>query len=218
LPAALEIGNYYDAVGHNDIVYRVERHFEANPESIPEHEVVVVDEYQDLNYLETHLIDSLAQASAVLIAGDDDQALYAFKGSSRASSGSSPTTRTSNVAERVGSVRNRPEDLVDQLELDLAEALATELRAGARPRGPFLDPGRAVSAGPRRLRELRDRPRPSPRPDLLADELLRPVQVILEGEIGGEVPGHQSKNLTTCSAIHTGFSWPSRSKVWTNVA
>lgn len=82
LPAALEIGNYYDAVGHNDIVYRVERHFEANPESIPEHEVVVVDEYQDFNYLETHLIDSLAQASAVLIAGDDDQALYAFKGSS----------------------------------------------------------------------------------------------------------------------------------------
>lgn len=82
LPAALEIGNYYDAVGHNDIVYRVERHFEANPESIPEHKVVVVDEYQDFNYLETRLIDSLAQASAVLIAGDDDQALYGFKGSS----------------------------------------------------------------------------------------------------------------------------------------
>jgi hypothetical protein len=82
LPAALEIGNYYDAVGHNDIVYRVERHFEANPESISEHEVVVIDEYQDFNYLETRLIDSLAQASPVLIAGDDDQALYGFKGSS----------------------------------------------------------------------------------------------------------------------------------------
>jgi superfamily I DNA/RNA helicase len=82
LPAALEIGNYYDAVGHNDIVYRVQRQFEANPASIPEHEVVVVDEYQDFNYLETRVIDSLAQQSAVLIAGDDDQALYAFKGSS----------------------------------------------------------------------------------------------------------------------------------------
>jgi hypothetical protein len=80
LPAALEIGNYYDAVGHNDIVYRVERHFEANPESIPEHEVVVVDEYQDFNYLESRLIDSLAQASAVLIAGDDDQALLRLQG------------------------------------------------------------------------------------------------------------------------------------------
>jgi hypothetical protein len=43
---------------------------------------LVVDEYQDFNYLETRLIDSLAQASAVLIAGDDDQALYGFKGSS----------------------------------------------------------------------------------------------------------------------------------------
>jgi superfamily I DNA/RNA helicase len=82
LPAALEIGNYYDAVGHNDVVYRVQRHFEANPESIPELDVVVVDEYQDFNYLETRLIDSLAQASPVLIAGDDDQALYGFKGSS----------------------------------------------------------------------------------------------------------------------------------------
>ena len=78
----MKSGTTTDAVGHNDIVYRVERHFEANPESIPEHEVVVVDEYQDFNYLETHLIDSLAQASSVLIAGDDDQALYAFKGSS----------------------------------------------------------------------------------------------------------------------------------------
>ena len=82
LPAALEVGNYYDAVGHNDIVYRVERHFSDNPEDIPEHQVVVVDEYQDFNYLETRLIDTLARASPVVIAGDDDQALYGFKGSS----------------------------------------------------------------------------------------------------------------------------------------
>lgn len=82
LPAALQVGNYYDAVGHNDIVYRVERHFSDNPEDVPEHEVVVVDEYQDFNYLETRLIDALAGASPVVIAGDDDQALYGFKGSS----------------------------------------------------------------------------------------------------------------------------------------
>jgi superfamily I DNA/RNA helicase len=62
--------------------YRVERHFSDNPEDIPEHQVVVVDEYQDFNYLETCLIDTLSGASPVVIAGDDDQALYGFKGSS----------------------------------------------------------------------------------------------------------------------------------------
>lgn len=80
----LEIGNYYDTVAHTDVVYRVQRHLEHNPEAVPEHPVVVVDEYQDFNLLETRLIDALAGASPVLIAGDDDQALYGFKDASPA--------------------------------------------------------------------------------------------------------------------------------------
>jgi len=79
LRMSLRIGSYYDAVGHTDIVYRVQKHLEANPEAIPEHEVIVVDEYQDFNLLDTRLIDTLADRSPVVIAGDDDQALYAFR-------------------------------------------------------------------------------------------------------------------------------------------
>jgi superfamily I DNA/RNA helicase len=79
LKASLQVGDYYDAVGHTDVVYRVQKHLEASPDVIPEHEVIVVDEYQDFNLLDTRLIDALAHRSPVLIAGDDDQALYAFR-------------------------------------------------------------------------------------------------------------------------------------------
>lgn len=79
LEASLQIGDYYDAVGHTDVVYRVQRHLAENPGAIPVHEVIVVDEYQDFNLLDTRLIDILAQRSQVLIAGDDDQALYGFR-------------------------------------------------------------------------------------------------------------------------------------------
>jgi ATP-dependent DNA helicase UvrD/PcrA len=73
---SLRLGNYYNAVGHNDVVYRVLRRFTDAPGDIPEYSLVVVDEYQDFNPLETALIRKLEQRSPVLIAGDDDQALY----------------------------------------------------------------------------------------------------------------------------------------------
>jgi superfamily I DNA/RNA helicase len=73
---SLRLGDYYDAVGHNDVVYRVLRRFEESPEDIPGYPLVVVDEYQDFNPLETALIRKLEQRSRVLVAGDDDQALY----------------------------------------------------------------------------------------------------------------------------------------------
>src|SRR6266849_1777262 len=40
---------------------------------------VVVDEYQDLNRAEQALIQQLAQTAVLLVAGDDDQSIYAFK-------------------------------------------------------------------------------------------------------------------------------------------
>lgn len=79
LEASLHIGDYYDAVGHTDVVYRVQKYLAGNSGAIPEHEVVVVDEYQDFNLLDTRLIEILAQRNPVLIAGDDDQALYGFR-------------------------------------------------------------------------------------------------------------------------------------------
>jgi superfamily I DNA/RNA helicase len=76
ITASVRLGDYYNAVGHNDVVYRVLRRLEESPDDIPEYPLVVVDEYQDFNPLETSLIRRLEERSPVLIAGDDDQALY----------------------------------------------------------------------------------------------------------------------------------------------
>jgi superfamily I DNA/RNA helicase len=84
LSALLDLGTYYDAVSHTDVVYRVLSHLEANEGEVPEFPLVVVDEYQDFSLLETRFIDVLATASPVLVAGDDDQALYGFKHASPA--------------------------------------------------------------------------------------------------------------------------------------
>jgi ATP-dependent DNA helicase UvrD/PcrA len=73
---SVRLGDYYNAVGHNDVVYRVLRRFEESPDEVPEYPLVVVDEYQDFNPLETSLIRRLEERSPVLVAGDDDQALY----------------------------------------------------------------------------------------------------------------------------------------------
>ena len=40
---------------------------------------VIVDEYQDLNYLEQHLLDLLAAEGNLCVAGDDDQSIYGFR-------------------------------------------------------------------------------------------------------------------------------------------
>lgn len=69
-------GNYYQAVSFDDSVFRIHEALTARPESIPQYGVVLVDEYQDFNRLEISLISLLARRSRVLIAGDDDQALY----------------------------------------------------------------------------------------------------------------------------------------------
>jgi superfamily I DNA/RNA helicase len=73
---AMENADYYNAVSFPDLVYRVLEHFRANNEDIPAYPLVVVDEYQDFSRLETAFIELLATKSRVLVAGDDDQALY----------------------------------------------------------------------------------------------------------------------------------------------
>jgi superfamily I DNA/RNA helicase len=79
---ALELGNYYNAVSHTDLVYRVLTHFGEHEDAIPTYPLIVVDEYQDFSLMETSFLALLATKSKVLIAGDDDQALYDFKGAS----------------------------------------------------------------------------------------------------------------------------------------
>jgi superfamily I DNA/RNA helicase len=75
----LGLGTYYDAASFIDLVYRVFLHLEANPVETPEYPLVVVDEYQDFTRLETAFIAQLGLKSPLLIAGDDDQALYGFR-------------------------------------------------------------------------------------------------------------------------------------------
>ena len=79
---ALTVGNYYNAVGHTDAVFRVVRHLDVHPSHVPAYAQVLVDEFQDFNQLEIALIRHLASESPVAIVGDDDQALYAFKDAS----------------------------------------------------------------------------------------------------------------------------------------
>lgn len=67
---------YYEHYGFSDMIYAAVRFFEKHPDKIPEYTQVVVDEFQDFNALEVALIDLLASRSPVLLAGDDDQALY----------------------------------------------------------------------------------------------------------------------------------------------
>ncbi|MDZ4063141.1 MAG: UvrD-helicase domain-containing protein, partial [Coriobacteriia bacterium] len=67
----------YDAVDFDDMVYRVYQAFSSG-ESAPEaYDLVLIDEYQDFNRLEAGFIGHLGTSSPILIAGDDDQALYA---------------------------------------------------------------------------------------------------------------------------------------------
>ena len=68
--------NYYGHYGYSDIVFAAVKYFEENSKKIPVFGQVVVDEFQDFNTLEVSLIDLLATKSPILLAGDDDQALY----------------------------------------------------------------------------------------------------------------------------------------------
>jgi superfamily I DNA/RNA helicase len=67
---------YYGYYGFSDMVYAAVRFFEKYPDKIPSYSQVVIDEFQDFNALEVSLIEILASRSPVLLAGDDDQALY----------------------------------------------------------------------------------------------------------------------------------------------
>jgi superfamily I DNA/RNA helicase len=68
-----ERADYYNAVDYDDSVYRVQKNLEGKA---PLYELVLIDEFQDFNRMEAAVIDGLAGVSPIVIAGDDDQALY----------------------------------------------------------------------------------------------------------------------------------------------
>ena len=70
---------YYDHFGYSDIILGLVRLFQKNPDRIPAYSQIVVDEFQDFNQLEVTLIELLSTKSPILVAGDDDQAIYDFK-------------------------------------------------------------------------------------------------------------------------------------------
>jgi hypothetical protein len=73
---------YYKSIGENDVVYYALQTLKNDKNKIPHYDLILVDEFQDFNEIESQLIDLLAETNKVLIVGDDDQALYEFKGSS----------------------------------------------------------------------------------------------------------------------------------------
>ncbi len=69
---------YYDCYGFTDVIHAAVKAFEADKNNVPSYEQVLIDEFQDFNKLEVSMIDLLATKSPILLAGDDDQALYEF--------------------------------------------------------------------------------------------------------------------------------------------
>lgn len=72
----LERGNYYNAVGYDDSVYRVFKSLSEGKSFRDKYKLIIVDEYQDFNKLETSVLSFISDHSPTLIVGDDDQALY----------------------------------------------------------------------------------------------------------------------------------------------
>lgn len=76
IPFYLKRGDYYQTVSFNDSVYRVYKLSQQQEKILPQYDQIIVDEYQDFNKLETEFIKILEKKGPILIAGDDDQALY----------------------------------------------------------------------------------------------------------------------------------------------
>lgn len=70
---------YYGYYSYSGIIYAALLYLRSKPEKIPAFDQILIDEFQDFNALEVAFIECLSEKSPILIAGDDDQALYQFK-------------------------------------------------------------------------------------------------------------------------------------------
>lgn len=73
---------YYKAIGDADVVYYAVQICKKDNKKIPKHDLILIDEFQDFNEIESEFVDLLSKNNEIVIVGDDDQALYEFKGSS----------------------------------------------------------------------------------------------------------------------------------------
>jgi hypothetical protein len=72
----MQLCRFYNAVGFADLIVRARQAVEENP-ALNAETLWILDEFQDFNPAETHLIEVItATVHGVLIAGDDDQAIY----------------------------------------------------------------------------------------------------------------------------------------------
>ena len=74
-----------DAMDFDDLIMNTVLLFEKNPEILEKYQnkfkYILVDEYQDTNYVQYVLVRSLAKKSGNLcVVGDDDQSIYKFRG------------------------------------------------------------------------------------------------------------------------------------------
>jgi DNA helicase-2/ATP-dependent DNA helicase PcrA len=76
---------FYNALDFDDILFLVAKLFRNHPDVAKKYserfKYVMVDEYQDTNNLQFELIQALTSThSNICVVGDDDQAIYAFRG------------------------------------------------------------------------------------------------------------------------------------------
>lgn len=76
IPFYLARGEYYDSVDFDDSVYRAYKGLSSGLSAPDSYDLVLIDEYQDFNSLEAGIVDVLGKRNPIMIAGDDDQALY----------------------------------------------------------------------------------------------------------------------------------------------
>ena len=72
----LKIGKYYNAVGYDDSILRVYKSLNDGKNVNEKYKLIIVDEYQDFNLLETAVLTHIIDSNPALVVGDDDQTLY----------------------------------------------------------------------------------------------------------------------------------------------
>lgn len=78
----LERGDYYEYLSFDDSVYRLYQSLKEDNSIVDDYDQIIVDEYQDFNKLEVEFLKELENNGPILVAGDDDQAIYGARSSS----------------------------------------------------------------------------------------------------------------------------------------
>jgi len=67
---------YYKTIGEKDVIHYAVEICKKDKNKIPKYDIILVDEFQDFNEIESSFIDFLSTQNKMLIVGDDDQSLY----------------------------------------------------------------------------------------------------------------------------------------------